>query len=327
MASSCEFLFTFLLYLSNYCLIYGTWNTKDYLKREHTFVKPYQDNLWDFIGSTMVTNQYVRLTPDHQSKQGGLWNKHPVFVRDWEMHVHFKVHGSGKELFGDGMALWYTKERLTQGDVFGSKDYFTGLAIFLDTYSNHNGPHNHGHPYISAMINNGSLHYDHDRDGTHTELNGCESQFRNKNYDTLLAVRYTDNTLTVSTDVDDKGTWKECFKVSGIKLPTGYFIGASAATGELADNHDIVSVKFYELDITHKKDDTTDYSKIIPEAAKAAAPRVHSDDPEPGFFSGRMTGWKLLLIIILSVIGVGVCGMVGFLVYSNKQDYRSKRFY
>ena len=28
------------------------------------------------------------------------------------------------------------------GPVFGSKDFFVGLAIIADTYSNHNGPHN-----------------------------------------------------------------------------------------------------------------------------------------------------------------------------------------
>ena len=28
------------------------------------------------------------------------------------------------------------------GPVFGSKDPFIGLAIFLDTYANQNGPHN-----------------------------------------------------------------------------------------------------------------------------------------------------------------------------------------
>ena len=28
------------------------------------------------------------------------------------------------------------------GPVFGNQDYFQGLAIILDTYSNHNGPHN-----------------------------------------------------------------------------------------------------------------------------------------------------------------------------------------
>jgi hypothetical protein len=40
---------------------------------------------------------------------------------------------------------------------------YLGLAIVADTYSNHNGPHNHNHPYVSAMVNNGTLHYDHDR--------------------------------------------------------------------------------------------------------------------------------------------------------------------
>ena len=29
---------------------------------------------WDFMGSTMVTNNYIRLTPDLQSKQGAIWN-------------------------------------------------------------------------------------------------------------------------------------------------------------------------------------------------------------------------------------------------------------
>ena len=56
----------------------------------------------------------------------------------------------------------------------------------------------HGHPYISAMVNNGSLGYDHDRDGTHTELAGCEAQFRNLGHDTYLAIRYERKSLTVS---------------------------------------------------------------------------------------------------------------------------------
>lgn len=58
------------------------------------------------------------------------------------MQVHFKVHGKGKDLFGDGFVIWYTKDRMQPGPVFGSKDYFHGLGVILDTYSNHNGPHN-----------------------------------------------------------------------------------------------------------------------------------------------------------------------------------------
>ena len=29
---------------------------------------------WDFMGSTLVTNNYIRLTPDAQSQTGAIWN-------------------------------------------------------------------------------------------------------------------------------------------------------------------------------------------------------------------------------------------------------------
>lgn len=46
------------------------------------------------------------------------------------------------------------------------------------------------------MINNGSLSYDHDRDGTHTQLAGCEAKFRNYDHDTHISVRYEKDVLT-----------------------------------------------------------------------------------------------------------------------------------
>lgn len=67
--------------------------------------------------------------------------------QNWEVNVNFKVSGKGKELFGDGFAIWYARDRLINGPVFGSKDNFMGLAIILDTYSNHNGPHNVSVPF------------------------------------------------------------------------------------------------------------------------------------------------------------------------------------
>lgn len=46
------------------------------------------------------------------------------------------------------------------------------------------------------MVNNGSLHYDHDRDGTHTQLAGCEAKMRNVDQDTHIAIRYEYDTIT-----------------------------------------------------------------------------------------------------------------------------------
>ncbi|XP_074415403.1 VIP36-like protein isoform X3 [Zonotrichia albicollis] len=85
----------------------------------------------------MVMTQFIRLTPDVQSKQGAVWNRVPCYLRDWEMQVHFKIHGQGKKnLNGDGFAIWYTKDRMQPGPVFGSKDNFLGLGVFVDTYPN-----------------------------------------------------------------------------------------------------------------------------------------------------------------------------------------------
>lgn len=51
------------------------------------------------------------------------------------------------------------------------------------------------------MVNNGSLSYDHSKDGRWTELAGCTADLRNRNHDTFLAVRYSRGRLTVSRRV------------------------------------------------------------------------------------------------------------------------------
>lgn len=48
------------------------------------------------------------------------------------------------------------------------------------------------------MVNNGSLSYDHERDGRPTELGGCTAIVRNIRYDTFLVIRYVKRHLTVS---------------------------------------------------------------------------------------------------------------------------------
>ncbi|XP_028315494.1 vesicular integral-membrane protein VIP36-like [Gouania willdenowi] len=172
----------------------------EHLKREHSLTKPYQGvgSQWDFSGSTLVTSSYVRLTPDERSKQGSIWNTVPCYLKDWEMHVHFKVHGSGKKnLHGDGFALWYIKDGLYPGPVFGNHDPFHGLAILLDTFRNDLHGMDRSFPFISAMVNNGSLNYDHGKDGRSSELGGCSAEIRNREHDTYLAVRYSRERLTV----------------------------------------------------------------------------------------------------------------------------------
>jgi len=163
------------------------------------------------------------------------------------------------------------------------------------------------------------LHYDHDLDGTHTSLSGCEANVRGASQETYIAVRYERDRLTVSTDLEGKNAWKLCFAVDGVRLPTGYYLGVSAATGDLSDNHDIISLKLYDIGVERKDEADVDYSKILPSADQMAEPRERVEDPK------GWSGLRIFLYIILAVVIVGA--IVGFLLYMKSQESSRKRFY
>jgi len=302
-------------------------SSHEYLKREHSLNKPYQGTgtgipYWDFLGHTLVTSEYVRLTANKQSQRGALWNMVPVTMVNWEVQIQFKVTGSTGSLFGDGFAFWYARDAMQEGDVFGNRDFFSGLAVMADTYSNHNGAHKHGHPYVSAVVNNGSVHYDHDSDGTHTQLGGCQCKFRNLKHDTALSIMYLHDTVTVRMRIDGSQTWQPCFEVEGVILPTGYFFGLSAATGDLSDNHDIVSFKAYDLLPLDGGVNTDGDRRLLQPSAQHFEPeREHSPDPEP-----TSVGAKLLYVLVGVVV---ICGAVigGGLWWAGHKERQRKRFY
>ncbi|KAK4470713.1 hypothetical protein MN116_006241 [Schistosoma mekongi] len=288
--------------------------------RDNSLVPPYLSPYWIPYGSTVTEPQFVRLTSDVKSSHGGIYNTKPLTVRDWEVVITFHVHSS-KTLVGDGFAFWYTQNPPSNGPAFGSREKFRGLAVFFDTYANQNGEHSHDHPYISAMINDGSKQYDHDRDGTLTELAGCSSNFRNNDY-SVATIRYTNNQLKVSMKYQGTVDPVDCFTVDGVHLPTGYYIGVSAATGDLSDNHDIYSIHTYELDVGRKDNLFTDFSQIEPSADQEAAPRARVDDTPPSKLSHLFTLFSWLFII--GCLGGG--GYMGYKYYKKRQR-QMKRFY
>ena len=175
------------------------------------------------------------------------------------------------------------------------------------------------------MVSNGTLRYDHDADGTHTELAGCEAQLRNKDYETFLLLRYEDRKLTVKVDVDDQRGWRNCFEVDGVHLPTGYYFGLSAATGDLVDHHDIVSVKTYELSSSSSSDDTEDPATIVPRAEYYDSPRKRKED------EGGLSGVAIFFIVLGVLMAVVVIGILIVVCVDSGTSMPSgpgrKRFY
>ncbi|XP_036910920.1 VIP36-like protein isoform X3 [Sturnira hondurensis] len=317
----------------------GAGQTFEYLKREHSLSKPYQgvgtgsSSLWNLMGNAMVMTQYIRLTPDMQSKQGALWNRMPCFLRDWELQVHFKIHGQGKKnLHGDGLAIWYTKDRMQSGPVFGNMDKFVGLGVFVDTYPNEEKQQEaqkrryspgvqRVFPYISAMVNNGSLSYDHERDGRPTELGGCTAIVRNLHYDTFLVIRYVKRHLTIMMDIDGKHEWRDCIEVPGVRLPRGYYFGTSSITGDLSDNHDIISLKLFELTVERTPEEEKLHRDVfLPSVDNMKLPEMTAPLPP-------LSGLALFLIVFFSLVFSVFAIVIGIILYNKWQEQSRKRFY
>uniref|UniRef100_A0A1A7X7M6 Lectin, mannose-binding 2-like n=1 Tax=Iconisemion striatum TaxID=60296 RepID=A0A1A7X7M6_9TELE len=322
--------FVFLLFTINTCSCDDDHEMEEFLKREHSLSKPYQgvgalgSSHWELMGDAMVTTDQVRLTPDMQSRQGAVWSRIPCHLNDWEMQVHFKIHGQGKKnLNGDGLAIWYTKERMQKGPVFGNMDNFTGLGVFVDTYPNEEKHIERIFPYVLAMVGNGSISYDHERDGRPTELGGCNAMVRNLKHDSFLFIRYVRRRLTVMIDIDGQHEWRDCLDIPGVRLPLGYYFGASAVTGDLSDNHDIISLKLYQLTVLRSKKEEEEEEQV-----EITIPSVDNMDLlRLGQNEEGMSGLSIFFTVLFSMLGCIFLIVIGIVVYSQWNESRRKRFY
>ncbi|CAN9504505.1 unnamed protein product [Ophioblennius macclurei] len=336
------FTLIFIVLAASWCFADDDHEMEEFLKREFSLTKPYQgvgsfgSSHWELMGDAMVTTEQVRLTADMQSRQGAVWSRMPCHLKDWEMQVHFKVHGQGKKnLNGDGLAIWYTKERMQKGPVFGNMDNFTGLGVFVDTYPNEE-KHLEAQkkrytprtqrifPFVLAMVGNGSISYDHERDGRPTELGGCNAMVRNLKHDTFLFIRYIRRRLTVMIDIDGQHEWRDCLDIPGVRLPQGYYFGATAITGDLSDNHDIISLKLYQLTVlrSKKEEEEEEEEEEITIPSVDNMELLRRGDSEEG-----MSGIAIFFAVLFSMLGCIFLIVIGLVVYSHWSESRRKRFY
>lgn len=105
-------------------------------------------------------------------------------------------------------------------------------------------------------------------DGTTQLLSGCLRDFRNKPFPTRAKIEYYMNTLTVlfhngmSQNLDE---FELCLRAENVHLPKHGYFGISAATGGLADDHDVFHFLTTSL---HQPGDMGEVHKLPEEAAK-----------------------------------------------------------
>ncbi|XP_040571947.1 protein ERGIC-53 [Lepeophtheirus salmonis] len=224
---------------------------------KHSFKPPYlaqKDGsvpFFEYSGNAIASHESVRITPSLRSQKGMIWSRLATTFESWRVEIDFRVTGRGR-VGADGLAFWFTAQKGIEGPVFGSSDKWNGLGIFFDSFDNDN---KHNNPYIMAMGNDGTIGYDHQNDGSTQQLAGCLRDFRNKPFPVKAKIEFFNNILTVffhnGISNNDKD-FELCLRVENMFLPkTGYF-GISAATGGLADDHDVLRFSVSSLHPTEQ---------------------------------------------------------------------------
>ncbi|XP_052217244.1 protein ERGIC-53-like isoform X2 [Dreissena polymorpha] len=224
-------------------------------KGPHIVQKDRSVPFWEYQGDAIASDDNIRITPSLRSKKGSVWTKSAANFENWSVEVVFKVTGRGR-VGADGLAVWFTEMKGIEGPVFGSNDYWKGLAVFFDSFDNDGQAGSdpsrgiHNNPYIMAMVNDGTKQYEHQNDGINQQLGGCMRDFRNKPFPIRAKIEYYQHVLTVffnSGLTNNKDDFELCLRAENVILPKSGYFGVSAATGGLADDHDVLAFLTHSL--------------------------------------------------------------------------------
>uniref|UniRef100_A0A060TCI0 ARAD1D42482p n=1 Tax=Blastobotrys adeninivorans TaxID=409370 RepID=A0A060TCI0_BLAAD len=294
------------------------------LRTEKPFVNKLSNRHFDFGGDAIIQNDaHIRLTSDRQGQRGWYFAKAPFMTGSFQVELEFRIHGQGGSLYGDGMALWILDKMPKEGPVFGIEDKPRGLGLFVDTYKNERP--GRAFPYAMLMLGDGHTPYDADHDGAANELGGCSLRGIH-NSDTPTKLRLThvkDGFLSVESD-RGRG-WETCFVIDGIRVPTPGHLGVSAQTGELHDNHDIISMKAYQLRTVPNTFEEYDYAMNGREPPKGNFDRKGRTLPDPS--EQQSSGWLWFFFKWTVIACILVGGYLGFRVYQVKQKRKQEPFY
>ena len=126
---------------------------------------------------------------------------------------------------------------------------------------------------------------------------------------------YQETSLKVDVQYKAVDEWTECFETEPIKLPHSFYLGFSAETGEVTDNHDIIAVTSHNMYIRDNKMPAG--MGDMKDAKSASKPFNPGGDKERGSWR-----WFFLKIVLFGMVVVG--GYVGYTVY--RASNRGSRF-
>ncbi|CAG9570987.1 putative lectin [Leishmania major strain Friedlin] len=204
---------------------------------------------WVISGSSVITDEYVRLTADQKSQTGHLWNTEPLDMDAFEVVVGFRVYRPMGGFGADGFGVWVAQPPRYDGPLFGRPSTFNGFGVLFDSYDNDNRRDN---PMVSLVYNDGSntKHFDSENDFMGDSVASCVFDFREIPEPNMATMRmvYFKGELQVYLSRNSEAAETECLKVTRLPMPKGKaYLSLSAQTGGVSEIHDILFVHLSPL--------------------------------------------------------------------------------
>jgi len=122
---------------------------------------------------------------------------------------------------------------------------------------------------------------------------------------------FQDEYLKLELQYKSVDEWTTCFDIPNFKVPPVAYLGFSAETGELSDNHDIVYVRSHNL---YRKNPGGN-SGVNPNTGKKTASSMTRERENKGSWT-----WFLVKFVLFGLALTGA--YVGYTVYRTKQRDR-----
>lgn len=201
---------------------------------------------WKAVGATVITDHYVRLTPDEGQQVGQLWNMQPLELPDFEIVLGLSIRK--KSNGADGIALWVAEQpekRLAppHAQLLGNTYRFKGFGILLDIYDNDGLRDN---PTVGLLLNdNTKTRFNAQKDFHDDYTKSCSFDFRSASpkHIATMRVHLKADTLSVYLSRNQEKNEVLCFTYPGVHLTIPedkYYIGLTGETGGMYQEQDVV---------------------------------------------------------------------------------------
>jgi mannose-binding lectin 1 len=236
--------------------------------RHHSVEHPYitdwwQEGIphWEITGDAVVTNKFIRLTPEKPSRRGGLWNKIPMATQGgFELRARFIVR-SKRNPGADGIAFWFVESKpkveaatlsTAGGDdssssaaasLFGMRTDFKGVGVVFDSYDN---DYRRDNPATNLLLHDGTAReWDQANDLFRDARARCSFDHRNaQGQDPVeMILTYSSKKITLRLRSFLRNVDMVCGEVDNVELPAEGYFGVTASTGAMVDNHDVISME------------------------------------------------------------------------------------